>query len=793
MLALLICVAMSLTSVPLLSPDNEVVDTSVETIIAEGPSYPSHYSTSYDTSIYTPALWVRKNGSDAGFDFPGANVAPSYGMNYFSTDVIQITWDYNFTEIGSSLFPEDCIIYIQVQYDAGYIEAVADLALTDDRIRGVFIDDFQVGLQSPVNMSALYNATHHNDYAFPYDLTLGIIVYNRNYFIQSPYNWTSIEDYIDIIHFWYYPITYPMLYPGLAGYEDDFLTLHSWMPDKEYWMGIYLHYYNIGDYPIEFTTEQLGIAGKIIKMGYASRYSILENFWIQHNPETSILVRDFLSQEYLANWTTTWVYGTQSVSSYVNGLFTVEPSISEIAIYTTHWGSVFTNNYTFYSSHLQELTITGVTGTDYILNNERTGNHQVPIENPDGSIVFLCEPDQTYRIRSMPMTDIVYNGNVYIDTGSPSTATYFYNSNILIRGMLVINTSLICYNSIIRFGNDDFEHPIGEVPDFGIVIALENDADLIVGDCIIEPENRAFPYFFNCTIGTTAPDREVFIASSVIACYSGTFRPHALVDITSTTFFQIQPNGATYYTTLWLECPSYVQEVHVADNLFWNYDTSGKVSIFLMAYNLYTNGHLDIADNNIVGGQYGLWIDMAYSDSGLVIENHSSSAQSSTDYFCEFKVDSASVKDIRITTDTIYDWSVKSTIPGSNVSMYYPSAVNGLYTVTIDATEYSVPVTTGTLDVSFLSPWLPYRNNFTVEPFPTIPRGEDIIGGMVWLLIIFLVPIILNTFVPRIGFAAGMLLMLIVLSATDYTLIPEMILGMFAIAIMFFRSGDTVA
>ena len=258
---------------------------------------------SIDTVTYTnsdvSALWIRGNGSDPGFPFDGANVAPSYGMNYFSTNVIQVSWQYSWADINNSaLFPADCEIYRQIGCTYAEAYSVANHSVWDSRIKGAWIDDFPVSLQSPANMSAIHSVLEAQG------LTLGIVVYNRNYYDQSPYTWADITDYIDIIHYWFYPNSYGLLYPQFCGYEDDFETLRSWLPDKEYWLGIYLHYYNIGAFPLDFTYEQMSIAGKLMKLGHATRISILENFWIQHHLETATLVKDFVNNEIKHDYST---------------------------------------------------------------------------------------------------------------------------------------------------------------------------------------------------------------------------------------------------------------------------------------------------------------------------------------------------------------------------------------------------------------------------------------------------------------------------------------------------------
>jgi hypothetical protein len=747
------------------------------------------------------SLWIRRDGSDPGFEYDGANVSPAFGMNYFGTNVIQVHWSYNFSDIANpALFPIDCEMYIQVQYDAGYIESVADLALTDSRIKGVFIDDFEVSSQSPANMTSYYNAIHHNDAVLGFDLTLGIIVYNRNYFDQTPYTWESIKPYFDIIHFWFYPFSYTLLYEGLAGYEDDFMTLHSWMPEKEYWLGIYLHYYNLGSYPADFSSEQLSIAGKLIKKEYATRFSILENFWIQHNTETSVMVRDFINNEFQMEYSSNWWYPT-TVFSFSNGSILDDNTIINITRFNTYYVDYggYVNNYTFESTHLQNLTVYNV-DENYIIYNMRTGKEQYPFVN--GSVVsFIVEPNQVYRIRGMPLTDISYSG--YIDINTP---TVWSNLRITINGTLHIHSSLEIYDSIILFGNDNFTNSMfnATVPNYGIYVYPEDDISLVIWDSIIEPSNRAFPYFFNRAYSLEGLNQHFHFDGSAICCYAGDFRPAGYVYFRSNTFFQVQPNGENYFASVWFEAPSYIVDLNFENNLIWNYDVSGSIGVFIMPYYLQTIDKLDFKSNTIVGGNYGLWIDMTYSDTDFIIEAHNSYSSSglSDSIFTTFRLNGEETKNVTVTTSSIHYWSVKNTEfgPAFTISYIYKefspftpfasfgNLENGVYQLTIDDTEYMVIVTNQMYFVTYSGPWLEYRNNFSFVLYSLATTPEESIDGLIWLLIIFLLPIILVQTIPKLGFIIGMFIMLLVVGISNSDFIPYMIMSFGALSFMIYKN-----
>lgn len=626
----------------------------------QSPTYPN----SYDSTV-----WVRKNGSDPGFAYGGAGQPASVGMDYFGTNVIQVTWGYNWTEIAdTSIFPSTAVLYIQTSYDAGFATVVADVALTDSRIRGVFIDDFVVGRHSPANMSAIYTAIHHEDATLGYNLTLGLVVYQYNYYVQSPNTWASIGSYFDIIHFWFYPRTYPLLYSQFVGYEDAFMELHSWLPDKEYWMGIYLHYYNAGSYPADFTYQQVSIASRLIKEGYATRLSILETFWIQHNVATSLMVHDFLFDELSANHTNALdlTTGNTTTPGLITGFQITSP-----------------RNYTFTSAHLQNLTLLNDSGAGYVLQDIRTGHHVNASVN-GSDIYFILEPGVSYKLSSMPLTMLNINTKTYL-----TTKTSWNNRLVIVKDLLYVNTTLWVNNSIIRVS--DYKHQDsmynGTIPQLGIIFNGSSVCNIYMKNSTIEPVNRLFPYYLNTSIpnGTT---RVFSFKNTTLACYASYFRPIGYITFEDCHFFQTQPWGGTYFWSLFLLAPAQINSLSIIRTTIWNYPLSGSVGLFIMPENLWTHGDMVLDDITIVGAAIGLWLDMTWTSPvhGVGITNLINYG-SMTNY----EVQGASFTSVSISSNST-SWSMDESLSGPNVT-FTVTGLQGGYTY--DATMNGTRIARG--------------------------------------------------------------------------------------------------
>ena len=753
------------------------------------------------TNSNVAALWIRGNGSDPGFPFDGEDVAPSYGMNYFSTNVIQVSWQYNWTDINNSaLFPADCEIYRQIACTYAEAYSVANHSIWDSRIKGAWIDDFPVSLQTTANMSAIHGVLNAAG------LTLGIVVYNRNYYDQSPNTWDDISAYFDIVHYWFYPNTYGLLYPQFAGYEDDFETFRSWLPSTmEYWLGIYLHYYNAGAFPLDFTYEQMSIAGKLMKLGHASKLSILENFWIQHNPETASLVRDFINDEYQENFSSIWYYDSDTVLSFNDGVQTLPLYINDIQDYAisspydgTNWS--FQTGYLFESSKLQNLTIYGLgayetllTMPDFAVIDYVNGKHQYPYYDSDNErLSYILEPDRKYRFTYFKLTDLYINS-----TYDVNVPTYWYQKRVIINADININSTLRIMLSVVQFGNDQYNNNMVNFtkPSFGISIYPVDAAILYIANSVIEPANRAFPYFFeridNAYLGSGGTNNFV-IVYSVIACHTNITRPTGWVLIHDSSFFQVQPIGATYNYLFSAQATNgMLTRLIIYNTVFFNYDVGGSVGMFLLAYNLHTSDSkiFTFYNNTFIGGRYGLWVDMHYTDTPLTIEDHHAHNNAYTDLFVAVRLDGESSKELIVETTTIFEWSVKAAITGPTLRMFYTSIDNGLYYLTIDDVTTTEAVYTNTFILAYSGPWLPYRNNFTLLLFSGVLDTEENITNIIWVLIIFMIPIAICQTAPKIGFVIGMPLALLLFIGTNPDFFPYAIMGFISVVVYLYR-GD---
>lgn len=783
LIALACCAVFLISAFPIAS---DIVETT--------ESYSLGYSTSYPNSAIA-SLIVSRNGSHPGDPYPGANVTPMYGMSYFGTNVVLVSWDYSIADLSDpALFPTDCRLYLQVSYDVTYLNIVANEAVNDSRIKGVVIDDFRVGQESPSNMSAYYTALHHEDTNLSENLALMLAVYNLNYFKQSPYNWSSVSAYFDIINYWYYPFNYGLLFPGFAGYEDDFLTFKSWIPTKEFWLGIYIHYYDIGEYPASFTYEQMSIAGRLIKQGHATKYEILADFWIQHNTDSALLVKNFINNEFQMNYTTV-MYMPTTTFSYQNGIPILNNLITTITPLNLsfRYYLVPTTSYTFTSLKMQTLIIHSATipiTQDYVLIKTSNGDLQTGYWDIfNQTLSFVIEPWQQYRLKLMPFDSFpVYYGDVELTGAFPIT---WINDYVTIYGKLRINATFYCINSVIRFGDYAYNNSMvnGTTPYYGIQLFDQPDDTFIsIIDSVIEPVIRSYPFDFNGTFLPTNTKQALAIEGSYIACYYEIFKPRGKIYLNESTFFQVQPSAASYYCSLWLEAPSCIFDLKIRNVTIWNYEIPGTIGLFIMPWNLYTIGNLVMDSIDIIGGNYGISIDLSWSDTGLVISNFD--CYSYTDYnsnFVEIVLNGISTKEITITTHSIFDWSVKSSSPGPQLTMFWPSVENGIYTLTTDSSVVNFAVTTNTISIYHDGNWNAINNNFTLTLYGVMLDSETNFTGLLWLLIFFFVPIAITQAIPKIGFLVGAILMLVIIGFAFASFAPYMLIGFISIGVYIYK------
>ena len=736
------------------------------------------------------SLWMRRNGSDPGFPYPGANQSPAFGMDYFGTKVIQVTESYTIQDLEDiNLFPGDAIIYYQTEMGAlVHAREIALLAVTDHRIKGMFIDDFRVGKESPENMSAMYSAIHSQDANLSSPLTFGIIFYQKDYYHQTPYSWASVLPYFDIVHFWFYPRTYGLLFPEFAGYRDDFLSMRALIPNKEYWIGIYLFFYNIGQYPTNFTSDQMSIGCKLIKEGKASRFSILENFWIQNFPITAEIVRNYLDL-YHQNYSTIW-YNEQSVISYQGNTmlnYNLTTNITQGNYgYSRYW-------YTFNSLQLQTLIIHYVVAhitfdSNLKIVNMRTGEYDNTyfFDVNNGTYYYVLEANQIYRLityRTDSSHIVHINGNYWINNSE-----HWDYSTYWINGTVYVNNTFSIISSIIIFGNNNYTDNVYNFtePDFGFIFEPSDTVYLNLFHSIITGENKAYPYLFKRPFVYTGLDQGFYIVNSIIACNWGTFRPAGEVIIHHSTLYSAQPDSGNIHSSIWMEAGNnYLNWIYFKNNLIWNYDYQGANGLFL-----YPCGITPQIDNvTIIGGNWAVWIDAQYAPNQTYITNLTSHSQSNNGIFITFRLSAITQKEIIITTQTIWDWSVKSDIQNyAAFTLVHINLQNGLYEVTSDFQTIDYGVTTNFISIRYNGPWLPNRNNFTLRYFGANYVNTEIsFANLLYLIIIYLPAMLMVQAIPRIGFIGGMALMLIVFGLAISSFLPYMFMGLIVIGVAMYK------
>lgn len=551
------------------------------------------------------ALWVRKNGSDLGYPYPGANVTPISGMNYFGTKTIQVS-QYTFNELNdSTLFPIWCREYVGMGADAASATYVADNALTNPRIMGMWIDDFPVAIESQANMSAISVALHHNDIALGRVLTLGVVVYQRDYYRQTPNSWASISQYIDIVHFWLYPTNYGSLWANFAGYETAFHDLQSMLPSTmEYWAGIYLHYYNVGTYPTDMIKLQLDIAGRLIKDGQMTKLSILENFWIQHNGPIASLVRDYLNAEITPSRSSVVTTTNGAITSVVNGIST-SPMVHNLTL-------KHADDWTMVSDALQNVSLTGMTGSDIRALNTRTGDLQ-DCRYFGSSVSFWAQPGETYRVRDLPLTNQAITTPTNI-----STPTAFVNKRVYVNTTLTISSKLWVNNSIFLFGptalKTDYMKNASYGPN-GLFLSNMSTVQVRIRDSVLDATYRQFPWQFEIRHNTGSSSRELYINNATLSCIVGLFSMVGYTYVYDTTIYSVQPGGGNNFG-VWWGMPG-INFAYMARCLIWEGVDPGSVGFYSYVSNSLPYDALRFNNNTVVGGSIGMWLDNSWAPGTL--------------------------------------------------------------------------------------------------------------------------------------------------------------------------------
>jgi len=671
-----IIIAMAITAVILLSGLSSLVpDHQEKATTSTITSYPNT-----DDAV----IWCRINGSNPGTNWPGANVAPLVGMNYFGTQTVQVTTiDYSFATLkDNSKFPLGTREYVNIGPDPLTLcTQIADEALTNPRIMGGWWDDFPTGQQSNANMSALYTAIHHNDLALGRNLTLGLVVYEYNYYKQSPYSWSDIMADFDIAHFWFYPDDYGLTYANFAGFETALRDFHRMIPSKEIWIGMYLHFYDWGpannSFPLDMTYNWLGISGRMFREGIATKLSILETFWIQHNTATAALVRDYLNTE-MTPIHASLVNTTNSIVSSTTDGVAVSALVHDVILKNS-------NDWVLVSDALQNVTITGLTGSDIRAWNMRTG----AIENcavGSWGASFFAEPGEKYRVLNMALTNAAYTSPTVI-----STPTAIVNKTLYVNTTLTVKSSLWINNSVVLFGPTApyVDCMRNHTPPMnGVVLDDTANCMVYISDSAIDATLRDFPYFFNTNKSTGSAARVLNIVNSTVSCYSGTLNVIGYTHITDSTLYNPQPDGGSVYGLMMYM--GGVNEAFVKRCLIQAPVSFGAVGVLVQVLNGFPGNALVFDDNTVVGGEYGIWIDSSYSPGMFNRCDVFSQAVYSPATYSRFKSDSTSDANRVLVTTPFHLASsvpITGTLTSGNGTIGTYSTSNGTINVTVqDAT-----------------------------------------------------------------------------------------------------------
>jgi hypothetical protein len=528
-------------------------------------------------------------------------------MNYFGTQTVQVTTiDYSFATLkDNSKFPLGTREYVNIGPDPLTLcTQIADEALTNPRIMGAWWDDFPTGQQSHANMSALYAAIHHNDLTLGRTLTLGLVVYEANYYKQSPYGWAAIMGDFDIAHFWYYPDDYGLTYANFAGFETALRDFHRMIPTKEIWIGMYLHFYEFGpannSFPLDLTYNWLGISGRMFREGIATKLSILETFWIQHNTATAALVRDYLNTEMtpihasLVNITNGVVSSTtdgNAVDALVHGVTMKGP-----------------NNWTLISDALQNVTVAGLTGSHIRAWNVRTG----AIEDCRISFwgaSFYAEPGEKYRLLNMPLVNQEYTSPMTISTPTAIVSkTLYVNTTLTVKSSLWINNSVVLFGPTAPYVDSIKNHT---APTHGLILNDTANCKIYISNSAVDATLRDFPYFINTNKVTGSAARILDIANSTISCYSGALNLMAYSHLSDSTLYSPQPDGSSQYGLMMFM--GGMNEAFVRRCLIWAPVSANTFGVLIQVLNGFPGNALVFDDNTVIGGEYGIWIDTSYS------------------------------------------------------------------------------------------------------------------------------------------------------------------------------------
>jgi hypothetical protein len=82
-----------------------------------------------------------------------------------------------------------------------------------------------------------------------------------------------------------------------------------------------------------------------------------------------------------------------------------------------------------------------------------------------------------------------------------------------------------------------------------------------------------------------------------------------------------------------------------------------------------------------------------------------------------------------------------------------------------------------------------YTWGYGLVPGTGVPPDENNLGGLVWLIIIFTPAILMAQLIPKLGYAAGVVLMLVVIGITNTSFLSVTVLGIISVGIMFYKGA----
>lgn len=568
---------------------------------------PEYDQSWHDSSYYVNDdivnIWMGANLSAPLYPYPYANEPPATAANFFRTqsftplyadyDELNVSDDGYWGGSGSEFY-----FGIDPVQGVSLCTKIADQAVIDHRIKGAMWDDFAAGTIDPEDMEDVYDALHHEDTSLPEPLKLILVCYNKDYYKQTPYTWAEIHDYYDVISFWYYPHNYGTLWCDWWGYTDAFFDMRTLTGgDKEYWLGYYLHFYDLGNYPWAMSYQQAGIYLGLIKGGYADRLHVLGGFWVRNSPETSNVLKNFIEEEYWPDY-----YTNLNSTAVVTRTGGSTGEIVDDAIRDIEGETAFcSDGIRFYSDHFQTVQVSmpgwehpNVVETD-------TGRYLADTSlGMTGVFTFQAMPHTSYRIFDKEYTATSINAPLEISTAvSWQDKVVTVNSwvNVVSGGILTIQ------DSRVRFGTPHYEHSSGNCTDPNYGIATDTGGKLIIRDSVLEPVQRQFTYFLNITDGTVSGKKQV-LENATLAHFTDRWEPQYYFYMNDSVMFCPVGNGETTIG-FWFIQPARVAELRISRSAMLNQDMNGFTT-FWMPSGLEA---LTFRDNRILGGNPSFFYD----------------------------------------------------------------------------------------------------------------------------------------------------------------------------------------